>query len=282
MPIYDQGYRRYQARAPLRQLRFWPITREALRLLLARRAFLALLLLCWLPFFGFVIYIYGVTRFGEAGRLLPLDGRLFARFFVRQLPLALLLTTFAGAGLIANDLRSGAILVYLSRPLTRRDYVLGKLAVLLILDLSITLVPGVLLYAAGLALAPEQFLTWEQARLGPAAAAQGLLVSFCLSLLALAISALSRSARVAGLAFFGLLTGLELARGLLRLVLDAPLAGAISPQAGLRALGRALFGVDAPRWDALAPAPAALALALLALASLLALRSRVRAVEIVT
>ena len=30
MPIYDQGYRRYQARGPLRRIRFWPITREAL------------------------------------------------------------------------------------------------------------------------------------------------------------------------------------------------------------------------------------------------------------
>jgi hypothetical protein len=282
MPIYDQGYRRYEARAPLRKLRSWPVTREALRLLLARRAFLGLLLLCWLPFFGFVIYIYGVTRFGEAGRLLPMDGRLFVTFFEWQLPLALLLTTFAGAGLIANDLRSGAILVYLSRPLTRRDYVLGKLAVLLLLDLSVTLAPALLLYAAGLALAPEHFLTWELAHIAPAAAAQALLVSLTLSLLALAASALSRSARVAGLGFFGLLTGLELARGLLRLVLDAPAAGALSPQADLRALGRALFGVAAPRWDALDPAPAALALALAGLASLLVLRSRVRAVEIVT
>ena len=29
MPIYEQTYRRYEARAPLTQLRFWPITREA-------------------------------------------------------------------------------------------------------------------------------------------------------------------------------------------------------------------------------------------------------------
>ena len=34
MPIYDQGYRRYEARGPLRRVRFWPISREALRLLL--------------------------------------------------------------------------------------------------------------------------------------------------------------------------------------------------------------------------------------------------------
>jgi ABC-2 type transport system permease protein len=282
MPIYEQSYRRYEARAPLRRVRFWPITREALRLILAKRAFLGLLALSWLPFVGFVIYIYGVTRFGEAGqRMLPLDGRLFGQFFDWQLPLALLLTTFGGAGLVANDLRTGAMLVYLSRPLTRRDYVLGKLCVLLALNLSVTLVPGVLLYGAGLALAPENFLKWEMASLGPAAAAQGLAVSLVLSLVALAVSALCKSARVAGLGFFGLLVGLEMVRGVLRLMLDLPAAAVVSLQADLRAVGRALFGVEAPRWDSVEPAYAALALAVACAGCLLVLRWRVRAVEIV-
>lgn len=282
MPIYEQAYRPYEAREPLRRARFWPITREALRLLLAKRAFLALLALCWLPFFGFVIYMYGVTRFGEAGRMLPMDGRLFAQFFDWQIPLALLLTTFGGAGLIANDLRTGAILVYLSRPLTRLDYVLGKLSVLLALNLSVTLAPGLLLYGAGLALAPEHYLKWSLAFLGPAAAAQGLLVSLVLSLVALAVSALCRSARVAGLGFFSLLVGLEMVRGVLRLVVEWPAAAAVSLQGDLRALGRALFGVTAPRWEALPPSYAGLALAVACAGCLLVLRSRVRAVEIVT
>ena len=142
MPIYEQTYRRYEAREPLRKVRFWPITREALRLVLARRWFLGLLAVSWLPFLVRVIHIYIVTRFPEAGRVLPVDGRLFGEYLGQQLILALFVTIFAGAGLIANDLRTGAILVYLSRPLTRRDYVMGKLLVVLILILFITLVPG--------------------------------------------------------------------------------------------------------------------------------------------
>ncbi len=50
MPIYDQGYRRYQARSPLHKARFWPITREALRLVLMKRAFLGLIAASFLPF----------------------------------------------------------------------------------------------------------------------------------------------------------------------------------------------------------------------------------------
>ncbi len=129
MPIYDQGYRRYEARAPLRKARFWPITREALRLVLSKRAFLGLIAAAFLPFVVRVIQIYIVTRFPEAGRILPVDGRLFGDFLNQQVGFTILLSIFGASGLVANDLRTGAILAYLSRPLTRRDYVLGKLLV---------------------------------------------------------------------------------------------------------------------------------------------------------
>ena len=167
MPIYDQGYRRYEARAPLRKARFWPITREALRLVLSKRAFLGLIAAACLPFVVRVIQIYIVTRFPEAGRILPVDGRLFGDFLNEQIGFTILLSIFGASGLVANDLRTGAILASLSRPLTRRDYVLGKLLVPLFLNLAVTLAPPVLLYAAGLSLAPELYLKWELAWIGP-------------------------------------------------------------------------------------------------------------------
>jgi ABC-2 type transport system permease protein len=280
MPIYDQGYRRYEARAALRRVRFWPITREALRLILARRAFLGLLMIAWVPFLARVIQVYVVTRFPDAGRVLPVDGRLFGEFLGQQSVFTLFLTVFGGAGLIANDLRTGAILVYLSRPLTRRDYVLGKLGVLLSLNLSVTLLPALLLYAITIALAPEQFLKWELAWLGPAILGHSLVISLVTSLVALAVSSLSRSARVAGLAFFGLLMGLELVRGILRAVYDRPESLLVSLQASMHAVGNAMFGITSRAFD-IPWAQPALVLAAACLACLAVLRSRVRAVEIV-
>lgn len=281
MPIYDQGYRRHDARGPLRSLRFWPITREELRLVLAKRAFLGLLGLGWLPFIGFVIFFYAVTRFPEASRVVPVDGSLFARFFVFQFPLALLLTTFGGAGLVANDLRTGAILVYLSRPLTRRDYVIGKLSALMALNLSITLAPGLSLYAVGVALAPDHLLKWELAGLAPAIALYAVAVAAVLSLLALAISALSRSARVAGLSFIAILAGLEIVRGILWSFLRSEYLTLLSIEANLRSLGNALLGA-AEAGSGVHWTWAALVLAGVGLACLAVLRARVRAVEIVT
>ncbi len=280
MPIYEQSYRRYEARGPLRKARFWPITREALRLILAKRAFLGLLLLSWLPFFGFLLYILAVTRFPEAGRVVPVDGRLFGRFMSAQIQFSVLVTVFGGAGLIANDLRTGAILVYLSRPLTRRDYVVGKLGVLLPLNFAVTMAPGLLLYVLGAALAPDQLFKWSLAWIAPAIVLQSLVVSLVMSLVALAISALSRSARVAGVGFFALMVALGIVTLILREILRNRLVGLLSVWDDIRAIGDTLFGV-AGRGETLPWPYAALVLAGVCLVCLAILRSRVRAVEIV-
>jgi len=280
MPIYEQTYRRSEARGPLRMVRFWPITREALRLVLARRAFLGLLLLGWGQFFVRVIHVYVVTRFPEAGRVLPIDGRMFGQFLGIQTIFTLFISIFGGAGLIANDLRTGAILVYLSRPLTRRDYVLGKLGVLLALNLSVTLAPALLLYLIALSLAPDQFATWKLAWLGPAIVLHSIVLSLVMSLVALAVSSLSRSARVAGLGFFGLVFGLEIVRGVLRAVYDRPEAALVSIQGDLQSLGNTLFGITDRAFQLSWPYPASV-LAAVSLACLAILRARVRAVEIV-
>jgi ABC-2 type transport system permease protein len=281
MPIYDQAYRKYDARAPLRPVRFWPITREALRLILAKRVFIGMLVVSFIPFVVRVVQIYVVTRFPEANRVLPVDGRLFGEFLNQQIIFTLLLSIFGGAGLIANDLRTGAILVYLSRPLTRRDYVLGKLGVLLALNLAVTLLPGLVLYLIGLGLAPELFLKASLAWIAPAIVAHAFLIALSVSLLALAVSASSRSARVAGLAFVGLFIGLEIVRGVLVNIADRPEAHVLSLQNNLRLVGNLIFGI-AGRGTPVPLAYPPIVLVLMAVACLAVLRARVRAVEIVT
>ena len=281
MPIYDQGYRKYEARAALHQFRFWPITREALRMILSKRAFLGLLAVSFGPLLIRVIQVYVVVRFPEAGRVLPVDGRLFGQFLNTQIWFTLLLSIFGASGLIANDLRTGAILVYLSRPLTRRDYVLGKLGVPLALNLAVTLVAGLGLYAVTLTLAPGQFFTWELAWIGPAIVVHSVTISLFVSLLVLAVSALSRSARVAGLGFVGLVFGLEMVRLILQHGFGRPEAVLLSFKADLQLLGVVLFGMDDPNLSLHWAGPAAV-LAVVGVGCLAILRARVRAVEIVT
>jgi ABC-2 type transport system permease protein len=281
MPIYDQGYRRYEARSPLHRARFWPITREALRLILAKRAFLFLMAVPLVVFLFYVGRTYVVTRFPEVGRVLPADGRMFGEFLNIQVFFTILISIFGASGLIANDLRTGAILVYLSRPLTRRDYIVGKLGVPLALNLAVTLVPGLLLYAACLGLAPEQFLKRELWWIAPAVIVHSVTASLVVSLAVLAVSSLSRSARVAGLGFAGLVFGLEMARAVLQNGFNRKEALLLSPQADLQALGVALFGMTDRQLDIGWGWPL-LVLVAVCVGCLAILRSRVRAVEIVT
>jgi ABC-2 type transport system permease protein len=280
MPIYEQAYRRYEARGALRQVRFWPITREALRLILAKRAFLALYGAAFLPFIVRAVQIYAVTQVPEAGRILPIDGRLFGEFLNQQIFFVLLLSVFGGAGLVANDLATGAMLMYLSRPLTRRDYIAGKLGVLLALNLGVTLVPAAALYGLGTAVNPAVFARWDRLWIGPAIGVHSALISVVMSLIALAVSSLSRSARVAGIGFVGLVLGLEMARGVIVMLTRRPEANLLSVQQDLKLVGSSLFGIASHGVDVPA-AFAPIVLACIAAACLAILRARVRAVEIV-
>jgi ABC-type transport system involved in multi-copper enzyme maturation permease subunit len=213
--------------------------------------------------------------------VLPIDGRLFGDFLNQQIGFTLLLSIFGASGLVANDLRTGAILVYLSRPLTQRDYVVGKLGVPMALNLGVTLVPGLLLYAAGLMLAPEQYVKPELWWIAPAIVVHAFAISLVVSLLTLAVSALSKSGRVAGLAFVAFFFGLEMIRGVLQAGFNRKEAVLLSVQADLQAIGAALFGTVARGVDIHWAWPVVVLVAV-AVGCLAVLHARVRAVEIVS
>ncbi len=74
------------------------------------------------------------------------DGQFFYYLMVAQGALAFLLTAWMGPGLVAPDLVNGALPLYLSRPFSRLEYVLGRLATLFFVLSLITWVPDVLLF----------------------------------------------------------------------------------------------------------------------------------------
>jgi hypothetical protein len=108
--------------------------------------------------------------------------------------------------------------------------------------------------------------------------AQSLLIALAISLLALAVSSLSRSARVAGVALMALWVTLEITRVVASNMFSRPEVGLLSLQGDVLAVGRALFGIPE---DALFWAWPLLALVLASLGCLAILRARVRAVEVV-
>src|SRR6516164_996899 len=102
MPIHDQGYRRYGGgRAPRGQA-WMVIAKSGIRAMLAKRAFLGLLLMAWLPFLVRAVQIYAAANLPQAAFLKP-TAETFRQFLDQQEVFVFFITVYVGAGLIAND-----------------------------------------------------------------------------------------------------------------------------------------------------------------------------------
>ncbi len=104
--------------------------------------------------------------------------------------------------LISRDVRSRAFLLYYSRPITRLEYLIGKIAIPASILLMITWVPATGLYMFGLMLSPDLSVimdTWDL----PFRA--GLAAMFCIvpvCLLSLLFSSMTEESRFASFAWF--------------------------------------------------------------------------------
>ena len=117
--------------------------------------------------------------------------------------LALFLAAFIGPGQVSPDLANNALSLYLARPFSRVEYVLGKMWILIVLMSLMTWVPGLLLFSLQAYL--EEGWTWMQAN---SSLAVGLFFGSWVWLLVLALMALALSAWVkwkpaAGALMFG-------------------------------------------------------------------------------
>ena len=145
MPIHDQGYRPLRRRHGAHAAAAWIVIAAAgIRTLFARSAFLGLLLLSWFPFLVRAVQIYAAANLPQAAFLAPTP-ETFRQFLEQQEIFVFFVTVYVGAGLIANDRRANALQIYLSKPLTRAEYIFGKLAVLMAFLLLVTWVPAIVL-----------------------------------------------------------------------------------------------------------------------------------------
>jgi ABC-2 type transport system permease protein len=212
VPVYDHRYRGFAGeRRPPRWL-FLTLTRLGLGEVFSSKLILILFVASCLPLvvFSTIVYVannldvlaaFQVTTSDASGLLDALEGRLFFWFLVGQSMLAFLLASFTGPQLVGPDLVHGAMPLYLSRPISRADYVLGKLAVLLVLLSAVTWLPGLLLTGLQASVAREGWLV-DRWRIPLALVVGSWIWIVLLSLLALAISAWIRWRPLATSALF--------------------------------------------------------------------------------
>lgn len=153
MAVYERIWRRYQGPLTPVRARFLVVTRYAIADAFSSRLFTAFYAACFLPSLIGLFFIYlshNVSLLEQLGMPADLMEVLTSRFFMmlfswQAIP-AFLVALIVAPSLVAADLANGALPLYLGRPIDRRDYVLGKAAVLAILLSPMTWVMGALIF----------------------------------------------------------------------------------------------------------------------------------------
>jgi ABC-2 type transport system permease protein len=279
MPIHDQGYRRYiGSRAAVG--RSWQvITRAGARSVILKRSFIGLLLFAWAPFIVRAVQIYVASNFQQASFLAP-KAEMFREYLEQQSVFVFFVTIYIGAGLIANDRRANALQVYLSKPLTRAEYVAGKLAILFLFLVGVTWVPAILLLLIQIMFAGSFTFVRENIFLLPAITLFSLLQVLVAGTSMLALSSMSKSSRFVGIMYAGLIFFTSALFNAVRGITGRSTLAWISPTAALEQLGDVIFRLT-PRYADFPTFVAFLTVIGLIGLSFFILERRVRGVEVV-
>jgi ABC-2 type transport system permease protein len=286
MAIYRQGYTRYQGALTGRATRLLVLPKFATQQVLGTRLITSVLVAAMFWPLACACFVYVANRAdlleGLGARLpdfLIVDSDFFFVFMNVQSTFAIILAALAGPSLVAPDLANGALPLYLSRPLSRTEYVLARMLALVGLLSAVTWVPGLLLFVMQSNMAGWSWFTanWS---FGAAVFFGFLLWILLVGLVALAASAYVKWRIVAGalvLAVFFVLAG---AAELINEVLRVGWASAFNPGRAMNQIWLWMLGADP------IPGPTALqcliAMAVMAALLLLVLERRLRPVQVVS
>jgi ABC-2 type transport system permease protein len=278
MPIHDQGYRRYGGTRAPRGQAWTVITRAGLRTMLAKRAFLGLLLVSWFPFFVRAVQIYAAANLPQAQFLAP-TAETFRQFLDQQSTFVFFVTVYVGAGLIANDRRANALQIYLSKPLTRAEYVFGKLAILVAFLLLVTWVPAIVLLIVQIAFAGNFTFFRNNLFLFPAITVFCAIEVIMVSTAMLALSSLTKSTRYVGIMYAAVVFFTSAIYGVLYAVTRSSTLSWISFPADLEQVGNVIFRLPL-KYDTPWPVSLLVIVAVVVVSGVI-LERRVRGVEVV-
>jgi ABC-2 type transport system permease protein len=248
MAVYEQTYKRYAGKLTPEWSRFLIIPRHAYRGVFSSKLFAAFFVICFIPLLVEAILIYlhhNVTALAimqvNVRELVPIDGSFFETFVGIQAGFAFFVALLVGPPLVSRDLRNNALPLYLCRPFSRTEYVMGKMSVIVILLSAITWAPQLLLFFFQSYL--EGF-AWFRANLwiGQAIVISGIVWILLLALLSQTISALVKWRVVASGAMLGIFFLPSVFGEFINVVFQTRWGNIVSLSALMRNVSKGLFG----------------------------------------
>jgi ABC-2 type transport system permease protein len=278
VPIHDQGYRHYVGQRAPHGRAWWVIARAHILTLLQYRWFQLLLLAASVPFLIRAGQIYFATTNPQVAQLLATTPDTF-RDFLSQQRFFVFLIVIMHSGLISEDRRTNALQLYLSKPLTRVEYVLGKLLSPLLYVLAITLLPAILLLVLQIVFSGSMAFLRQNLFLLPAITLLSLMQALLAAFAILALSSLSKSRRFVAIMYAGIVFFTAAMYQVLRGITTSRTWAVISPGEMLDVIANAIFrSRDQP---AVPVYVAVIVVFVIIGLAVLILERRIRAVEVV-
>ncbi|MDE0088000.1 MAG: hypothetical protein OXU23_19915 [Candidatus Poribacteria bacterium] len=280
MPIHTQNYRHWEGTLnPSHYTRWWIIAKAELKLLAQRK--IVRLIVAIPPaiyILAHAVIIYIVNQFPGSVFPINIDIAFFKNFLFNASLFIALIAVFGGSGLIATDLKNNALSLYLSKPISWIDYLIGKFAVMGILLSCLTLIPGLLLFLEHVLLTDTSFLK-ENYWMPFSIIAYSIIMILVSSVLMLVFSSLTSNPRYAIIGFCAVWFGSPVIYEILKVITRTSKVALVSIWANYDILGTALFG-DTSNYAVHWVWALLIQIALIALC-IFVLHRRIRAVEIV-
>ena len=198
MAVFERTFRRYQGAITAQNWRFLVIAHYVLKDVFKSKLLVFFYAICFIYPLILSVTIYLRNNLDKLKDIIPqefleqfqVDATTFEFFLYFQGVLAFFLAVIVGPGLLTRDLANNGLPLYLSRPISRAEYVGGKFSVIFILLSGITWVPGLMLFGLQSVLAGGGWMS------GHLRVAFGMTLSAWVWILFLGILALALSAWV--------------------------------------------------------------------------------------
>jgi ABC-type transport system involved in multi-copper enzyme maturation permease subunit len=286
--VREKGYSHWDGRLEERRFPWWPITRTGILLAFRKKRFKILFAAAFAPAFVFLVGLYISERLEDfksflrgSDNLLNVGPKYFATYFTNDslLFLVVLLLAYGAGGLIADDLKHSSLQLYFSRPLGKKDYLLGKMSVIAFFVLLYTALPGLLLIIFKLIFAGsfKFFLQYPWLPLSVLGYSAVLTAFFACYILLM--SAVSKNSRYVFILVFGVYYFSAVLFGILQGIFRTPAMALFSVPSNLQQAGALIFGQKPPH-----DVPAVwsfVVLAAICLFSLVVLDRKIRGVEVI-
>jgi ABC-2 type transport system permease protein len=153
MAVLERTYKQYQGVVSPEWSRFLIIPRHAYRDVFRSKLFTAFFALSyiWPLVCAILIYLHHNVEAllmikVNVRDLLPIDAWFFQVYVIVQGTISFFLAMLVGPQQVSRDLTNNALPLYLCRPFTRTEYVVGKMSIVIILLSLITWAPGLILF----------------------------------------------------------------------------------------------------------------------------------------